>query len=434
MNPENSDSENENNNEEPLASPASDSDTSEVSTSKSAASNSENELEAESDFGLKKGVEPENSSESKKFPESEKRADTPIYLNVEMSAEPVNPAEKTAYPNPGKLSSEIPVSGTPGAGRPETPGARTPKKKKRNHLSYIALVFGLLLIVGFSILAIFSGLGFGTDLGSSDRVAVIYVQGTMLTGNIPSGFGYATSEEISEKLREALEDEQVKAIVLRINSGGGSPAAAQEIIQEIRKVQAEGIPVVVSMGDVAASAAYYIAAPSDYIMASPSTTTGSIGVIWVFQNMSAFYEEEGVDFYIAKSGKFKDMGGSWRGLTEEEKEYADLVILETYNDFIDGVAEGRNLSKSDVKSLADGRVYTGIRAKELGLVDGFGNLYDAIDKAAELAELEEEPRVVYMNRASLSRLFLGSESKGAFQSVNQLAKYYEESPYGKILA
>lgn len=313
-----------------------------------------------------------------------------------------------------------------------SPSPGSPEKKKRNHLSYIALVFGLLLIIGFSIVAIFYGFGFGGNLGTSEKVAVIYVQGTMITGNIPSGFGYATSEEISENIRDAVEDEQIKAIVLRVNSGGGSPSAAQEIIGEIEKAQKEGIPVVVSMGDVAASAAYYISAPTDYIMANPSTTTGSIGVIWTFQNLSAYYEEEGVEFYIAKSGEFKDMGGSWRGLTDDEKEYADRIILENYDTFISSVAEGRNLSKSDVKSLADGRVYTGIKAKELGLVDGFGNLYDAIDKAAELGGIEEEPKVVYMNRASLSSLLLGSENEVASQSVSQLASYYEESPYGKL--
>lgn len=315
-----------------------------------------------------------------------------------------------------------------------SPSPGVPEKKKRNHLSYIALVFGLLFIIGFSIVAIFYGFGFGGDLGTSDKVAVIYVQGTMLTGNIPSGLGYATSEEISENIREAVEDEQVKAIVLRVNSGGGSPSAAQEIVGEIKKAQAKGVPIVVSMGDVAASAAYYISAPTDYIIANPSTTTGSIGVIWTFQNLSSYYEDEGIEFYIAKSGEYKDMGGSWRGLTDDEKEYADRIILENYETFISSVAEGRNLSKSDVKSLADGRVYTGIKAKELGLVDELGNLYDAIDKAAELGGIEDEPRVMYMNRASLSSLLLGSEATGTSQSVSRLVSYYEESPYGKLTA
>jgi protease-4 len=308
-----------------------------------------------------------------------------------------------------------------------------PENKKRNHISYVVVLIALLLVIGVSLMAIFYGFGFKGDLGTSDKVAVIYVQGAMLSGNIPSGLGYATSEEISENIRRAVEDKQVRAIVLRINSPGGSPAAAQEIAVEIKRAQEEGVPVVVSMGDVAASAAYYISAPTDYIIANPSTSTGSIGVIWIFENMSAFYEEEGVEFYISKSGELKDMGGSWRGLTDEEKEHADRVVLEVYEDFVAQIVEGRNMTRGDVKAIADGRIYTGTTAKELGLVDDMGNLYDAIDKAAELGGIEGEPKVVYMNSASLSRLLLGSESPGS-DSVRQFVSYYEESPYGKIRA
>ncbi|HET8689790.1 MAG TPA: signal peptide peptidase SppA, partial [Methanosarcina sp.] len=276
--------------------------------------------------------------------------------------------------------------------------------------------------------------GIGGNLGGSEKVAVIYIQGTILSGNFPAGLSYATSEEISDNIRRAAADGGVRAIVLRINSPGGSPAAAQEIAGEIEKAQAKGIPVVVSMGDLATSAAYYISAPTDYIIANPSTNTGSIGVIWVFQNMSASYQEGGVDYYVAKSGELKDMGSTWRGLTDEEKEYADTVVMESYEDFITEVSQGRNMSKSEVKALADGRIYTGARAKELGLVDGFGNLYDAVNKAAELGGIAGEPKIEYMNKASLSRLLLGSGSGGSNETAGQFVSYFEESPYGKILA
>jgi protease-4 len=308
------------------------------------------------------------------------------------------------------------------------------QKKKRSNTSYIVVLLALITVIAVSMAAIFYGLGFGGNFGSSEKIAVIYVQGSMLTGNVPAGLGYATSEEISENIRAAAEDENVRAIVLRINSPGGSPAAAQEITLEIEKAQEQGIPVIVSMGDLAASAAYYISAPADYIFANPSTSTGSIGVIWTFENMSTYFQNEGIDYYISKSGEFKDMGGSWRGLTDEEKEYADSVVMESYEDFVTQVAEGRNLSRSEVKELADGRIYTGSRAKELGLVDDFGNLYDAIDKAAELGGVQGEPRVVYMNRASLSSLLLGSESDDSSEEAGQFVNYFEESPYGKILA
>jgi protease-4 len=188
------------------------------------------------------------------------------------------------------------------------------------------------------------------------------------------------------------------------------------------------------MGDLAASAAYYISAPADYIFANPSTNTGSIGVIWTFQNLSAYNNKEGIEYYIAKSGEFKDMGSTWRGLTNDEKEYADSVVMESYEDFVNEVSKGRNMSKSDVKNLADGRVYSGTRAKELGLVDGFGNLYDAIGKAGELAGIAGEPGVVYMNRASLSRLLLGSGSGNSSETARQFVSYFEESPYGKVIS
>lgn len=306
-------------------------------------------------------------------------------------------------------------------------------KKKSSGTSYMSVLLALIAVIAVSIAAIFYGLGFGGDLGSSDKVAVIYVQGSMLTGNVPAGLGYATSEEICDNIHSAVADENVKAIVLRVNSPGGSPSSAQEISIEIEKAQEQGIPVVVSMGDLAASAAYYISAPADYIFANPSTSTGSIGVIWTFENMSGYYQNEGVDYYISKSGEFKDMGGNWRGLTDEEKEYADTVVMESYEEFVTQVADGRNLNRSEVKTLADGRLYTGSRAKELGLIDDFGNLYDAIDKAAELGGIQGEPRVVYMNRATLSSLLLGSESNGSSEA-SQFVSYFEESPYGEILA
>jgi protease-4 len=309
-----------------------------------------------------------------------------------------------------------------------------PQKKKRSWTPYLLVVLALITVILVSLAAISFSFGVGGDLGSSEKVAVIYIQGTILSGNVPGGLGYATSEEITENIHRAAADGGVRAIVLRINSPGGSPAAAQEITEEIKKVQAKGIPVVVSMGDLAASAAYYISAPTDYIVANPSTNTGSIGVIWVFQNTSASYQEAGVDYYVAKSGEMKDMGSTWRGLTDEEKEYADNVVMESYENFITEVSEGRNMPRSEVKTIADGRIYTGTRAKELGLVDGFGNLYDAIDKAAELGGIAGEPRVEYMNKASLSRLLLSSDSKGSNETAEQFVSYFEESPYGKILA
>ncbi|MBE0522749.1 MAG: signal peptide peptidase SppA [Methanosarcinales archaeon] len=316
------------------------------------------------------------------------------------------------------------------------PDKPVPKNSHRKESSvtrgfvYLLAVLVLMIIIAGSLLAIFGDSG-GLPM-DSNKVSVIYVQGTMITGNIPGDLGYASSEDISKSIQDAADNKNVKAIVLRVNSPGGSPAAAQEIVTEIKKAK-EKKPVVVSMGDVAASAAYYISAPTDRIIANPDTMTGSIGVIWLFENRSAFYEEEGIEFYVAKSGEFKDMGGDWRGLTDAEKNYSDQVIQEVFQRFVNEVAQSRNMSQEDVKALADGRVYTGSRAVELGLVDETGNFYDAINIAAELGNIEGKPTVVYENKPTLSRLLFGSE-EGMGDQSKMFLRYLFESPFGKIMA
>jgi protease-4 len=294
----------------------------------------------------------------------------------------------------------------------------------RKIFKYIFATFLLLFIIGGSLYLIMGG----KDLSmSAGRVEVIYVQGIMMTGSIPTGFGVATSEEITQSLKDADEDENVKAIVLRINSPGGSPAAAEEIVSAMKKIDK---PIVISMGDMAASAAYYISAPADKILANPDTMTGSIGVIWEFQNRSKFYDKDGTSFYIAKSGELKDMGGDWKGLSDEEKRYADQVISEAYSRFVKEVADDRNLSLSKVKDLADGRIYTGAKAKELGLVDELGSLDDAIEIAAELGGIKGKPEVGYANKPSLSRLLFGSEKT----DISGFTGNFYESPFGRLLS
>ncbi len=302
-------------------------------------------------------------------------------------------------------------------------------KKKSRKWQYITIAAILLLVIGSSFALMYQALS-GELYTSNDKVAVIYVQGTLLTSSIPGGLGYATSEDISANIREATSDTDIKAIVLRINSPGGSSTAGEEVYTEVRRASESGIPVVVSMGDVAASAAYHLSAPADLIVANPSTMTGSIGTIWTFENNSAYYEQEGVEIYVAKSGEFKDMGGSWRGLSDDEKEYANEVVLEVYGHFIHDVADSRNMSLEDVKDLADGRIYTGQKAKELGLVDELGNLYYAINRASELGGIQGEPVVVYMNKPTLSSLLFGSGSNTS--AVDEFLQYYDESPYGRI--
>jgi protease-4 len=231
---------------------------------------------------------------------------------------------------------------------------------------------------------------------SKDKIAVIYIDGKMVADKGSDNGDTACSSDIIKNLRKATDDKSVKAIVLRVNSPGGTPVAAEEIISQISKTKAIK-PVVVSMGDMACSAGYFVSSCADRIIANPDTFTGSIGVIWVFKNKSKYYCDEGVNYYVAKSGNFKDLGSDWRGLSEDEKDYVQSIINESYNRFVTCVAKGRNLSVDYVKSIADGRVYTGSMAKEMGLVDELGGLYDAISAAAELAGLKGKPQIIYMN-------------------------------------
>jgi protease-4 len=231
---------------------------------------------------------------------------------------------------------------------------------------------------------------------SGPAVALVRLEGVIISGEPPANpfmdaSTAAYSGYIVKQLKWAEQEETVKAVVLRIDSPGGSVVASHEIHQQ---VAAMSKPVVVSMGELAASGGYYVAAPADVIFANPDTLTGSIGVIAQFLDLSDFLADYGITATTIKSGKFKDSGSAFRPMTEEEKATWQTIIDEAYEGFIKVVAEGRRLSVAEVKALADGRVYTGRQAKELKLVDELGNLPDAIRKAGELGGIPGEPEVI----------------------------------------
>jgi protease-4 len=290
----------------------------------------------------------------------------------------------------------------------------------------IILILGAFLIIE-SVFIVAAG-NILPDFSSplSSKVAVIYVEGEMVTDGSP-GPGYSGSGDVVRELREAEADPGIKAIVLRINSPGGSPVAAQDIYSQLLKTK-QVKPVVVSMSDMATSAAYYISSACDVIYAAPDSWTGSIGVIWPIQNSSAHYADEGISFYVAKSGEYKDIGADWRGLTDEEKAYVDGLVNETFDRFVTAVATGRNMSEADVRSLADGRVFTGVHAKELGLIDEIGDLYDAIAAAGALADISGTPGVAYLDQAALSSAASGATQSGEAGDSARYQPFY--SPYG----
>lgn len=221
----------------------------------------------------------------------------------------------------------------------------------------------------------------------SDRVAVVYADGQIIGGR---GDGtQIAAEDLAKTLKKVRQNDRIKAVVFRINSPGGS-ALASDIIWREAKLLGEEKPLIVSMGDVAASGGYYIAAPAQTIVAEPTTITGSIGVFGLVPNAQELLNNKlGVNFEYVGTGKHSDAGRIDRNMTVEERAYIEQMIDKIYDTFLARVSEGRKLTKEEVHEVAQGRVWTGAMAKEKGLVDELGGLEDAIELAAESAKLKE---------------------------------------------
>jgi protease IV len=234
-----------------------------------------------------------------------------------------------------------------------------------------------------------------SNVPSGPAVAIVRVEGMIVSGDPPANpfgtqSGIAYSGQVVKHLKQAEGDGNVKAVVLRVDSPGGSVVASHEIHQQMKAMTK---PVIVSMGEMAASGGYYVSAPAKKIMANPDTLTGSIGVIAQFLDISQLLKEYGVAATTVKSGEFKDEGSMFRPMTDEEKAVWQAIIDDAYEGFVQVVADGRGLPAEEVKKVADGRVYTGKQAKELGLVDELGNLPDAIKQAAEMGAIAGEPEI-----------------------------------------
>jgi len=237
-----------------------------------------------------------------------------------------------------------------------------------------------LILIG--IIAIFGLLIAAYYLSSDDQrgVTVIRLEGTMVTGEV-SDAEMIGSEVVGRELRDAADDPMVEAIVLRVNSPGGTPAAAQEIIRDLDYAKSKK-PVVVSMGDMGTSAAYYVSAHADRIYANPDTFTAGIGVIWKFSDISRWMEKEGYNISIVKSGSKKDMGTTSRPISADEQVYAQKIVNDSFENFITDVISQRQIARSDID---DGRVIRGADAVRLNIIDELGNLNDAINGAKKIA-------------------------------------------------
>jgi len=259
-------------------------------------------------------------------------------------------------------------TGTPGSLAPAKPASHAGLKW------FFILIFGLIIVLGSLIAAFY--FSHADQMG----VTVIRMEGTMVTGEV-SDSDTIGSEVVGRGLREAADDPMVDAIVLRVNSPGGTPAAAQEIIGDLEYAKSKK-PVIVSMGDMGTSAAYYVSAHADRIYANPDTFTAGIGVLWKFSDISRWMEKEGYNVSVVKSGSKKDMGTFSRPLSDDEETYAQKIVDDSFETFIADVVSQRMISRSDI---ADGRVIRGADAVKLNIVDELGNLNDAIDGAKKIA-------------------------------------------------
>lgn len=273
----------------------------------------------------------------------------------------------------------------------------------------------------------------GSSVSLGGKVALIRISGTITSGeSIDSLFGDAGagSDTIIRYLDHARRDSSIKAVVLRIDSPGGSAAASEEIYNEIRRVRMVK-PVYASMGDVAASGGYYVSAACDKIYADKATLTGSIGVIFESPNLAGLLKKLGVDFTVIKSGKYKDIGSPSRAMTPEEKQMLQAMVNDIYNQFVDAVAQGRRMPREKVKSLANGAVFTGNQALEIGLIDQIGGLRDAIRDAGRAGGIKGEVKVQRYGRyGGLLGLLSGDEissASGFDLLVDRVARRLAES-------
>ncbi|MBW2185898.1 MAG: signal peptide peptidase SppA [Deltaproteobacteria bacterium] len=266
--------------------------------------------------------------------------------------------------------------------------------------------FIIALLVLCVIFAIFVGLmkfpallsSGATSFSLGNKVGVVELRGAI-----------ADSKNTIEQLVVFAKDDSIKAIVLRVDSPGGGVGPSQEIYSEVARITQDK-PIIVSMGSVAASGGYYVAAPANKIFANPGTITGSIGVIMEFTNVLALMDKIGLKTRVVKSGMHKDIGSSVREMTVEEQALLQGLIDDVHSQFVAAVSEGRNLSEEDVRKLADGRIFTGKQALRLGLIDELGGLRAAIFEAARQGGIVGEPNIVYPEEPSVSLIdyFVGT--------------------------
>ncbi|MDP3025375.1 MAG: signal peptide peptidase SppA [candidate division Zixibacteria bacterium] len=246
-------------------------------------------------------------------------------------------------------------------------------------LSFLFFLF--IILIGLSGISIEEGTSSFYSMGK--KVAIIEVYGVINNSN-----------EVIRQLKKYSKDTSIPALVLDIDSPGGGVVPSQEIYEEVSKFKKSGKKVVASLRSLGASGGYYVACAADTIIANPGTLTGSIGVIFEFPVLQELFRKIGVKFEVVKRGELKEVGTWNRSMTREERDLLQSVIDDTYDQFVEAVMEGRGLEREKILELADGRIFTGRQAKELGLVDELGDFEDAVKIAGKMGGIEGVPKTI----------------------------------------
>ena len=333
-----------------------------------------------------------------------------------------------------------PGTGAPGAPTPPPqmavpppPPPQQPQRRRGTNWWVVALVaflllsfLGGLLLVGVAFVGLAAGGGEGGWSGFGDKVAVITISGIITEEGEETMFGDVMpgARSYMRYIRDAADDDSIQAVLVRINSPGGGAAASQEVYGEIIKLK-EKKPVVVSMGEVAASGGYYIASAADKIYANPATLTGSIGVIMETVQYQDMLAKIGVEMEALTTGPYKDTGSPIRPMRDDERKMLKGMLDNIYQQFVRDVAAGRKMKEADVRKIADGRVLTGEQALKAGLVDELGNYHDAIAAAGELGGIEGEPNLkVYGESGGLRQLLGALAQAGRHRIIHDLLTDY----------
>lgn len=279
------------------------------------------------------------------------------------------------------------------------------KSKKPKIIPTIIIIIGVITLISFLITIMEGKISRG-------KLAIVNVKGIILE-----------AKPLIEEIKQYRKDPFVKAIVLRIDSPGGAVVPSQEIYEEIKRT-INVKPVVVSMGSLATSGAYYISCAATKIVANPGTVTGSIGVLVEIPNIEELLDKIGIRTEVIKSGRYKNITSPLKPLEKDEKEILQKLINEIHEQFIKAVAEGRKILIEDVKKIADGRVFTGLKAKELKLVDEVGDFDYAIKLATQLGKIKGEPEIVMKKTNLLIDLLKGDTSSFLRKILPYLKIYY----------